>query len=107
MNWFKKLFKKKESLRDKCIAAYGEEFGECYDAINRGEAIGGFIETAAFIDMVEAVKRGEPYSPKAYTKEDIKKSAPRVTGVFIPGQNGEPDVSIKIDENGNKEVKYI
>ena len=40
MNWFKKLFKKKESLRDKCVAAYGEEFGEMYDAINRGEAIG-------------------------------------------------------------------
>ena len=95
MNWFKKLFKKKESLRDKCIAAYGEEFGECYDAINRGEAIGGFIpryKTDYNLDI---------------TEEDMKKSAPRVTGVFIPGQNGEPDVSIKIDENGNKEVKYI
>ena len=30
MNWFKKLFKKKDSLRDKCIEAYGEEFGELY-----------------------------------------------------------------------------
>ena len=67
MNWRKKLFKKKESLRDKCIAAYGEEFGELYDAINRDEAIGGFLETAAFLDMLEAVKRGEPI-----TIDDIK-----------------------------------
>ena len=72
MNWFKKLFKKKESLRDKCVAAYGEEFGEMYDAINRGEAIGGFLETAAFIDMLEAVKQGKPYAPKAYSEEEIK-----------------------------------
>ena len=62
MNWLKKLFKKKDSLRDKCVAAYGEEFGEMYDAINRGEPIGGFAETVAFIDMLEAVKKGKPIS---------------------------------------------
>lgn len=62
MNLFKRLFKKKESLRDKCVAAYGEECGELYDAINRGEAIGGFLETAVFLDMLEAVKQGNPKS---------------------------------------------
>ena len=62
MNLFKRLFKKKESLRDKCVAAYGEEYGELYDAINRGEAIGGFLETAVFLDMLEAVKQGNPKS---------------------------------------------
>ena len=98
MNWFKKLFKKKESLRDKCIAAYGEEFGEMYDAINRGQTIGGFLETAAFIDMLEAVKKGKPIdlnNPNENEKSEIK-----VTGVFIPGQHGEPDVNITFDENG-------
>jgi hypothetical protein len=97
MNWFKKLFKKKESLRDKCVAAYGEEFGEMYDAINRGEAIGGFLETAAFIDMLEAVKKGKPIDLNAKAEENNKESYPRVTGVFIPGQNGQPDVNINYD----------
>jgi len=99
MNWFKKLFKKKESLRDKCVAAYGEEFGEMYDAINRGEAIGGFLETAAFIDMLEAVKRGKPIDLN--NPDENKKSEIKVTGAFIPSQNGEPDINITIDENGN------
>lgn len=98
MNWFKKLFKKKESLRDKCVAAYGEEFGEMYDAINRGEAIGGFLETAAFLDMLEAVKKGKPIDLN--NPDENKKSEIKVTGAFIPGQNGEPDVNITIDENG-------
>lgn len=96
MNWFKKLFKKKESLRDKCVTTYGDEFGEMYDAINRGETIGGFLETAAFIDMLEAVKRGEPIK----IDDTIKpiKSKIKVTGVFIPGQNGQPDVNISFNK---------
>lgn len=98
MNWIKKLFKKKESLRDKCVAAYGEEFGEMYDAINRGEAIGGFAETCAFLDMLEAVKKGKPIDLN--NSNENKKSEIKITGAFIPGQNGEPDVNITIDENG-------
>ena len=105
MNWFKKLFKKKESLRDKCVATYGEEFGEMYDAINRGETIGGFSETVAFLDMLESVKRGEPIDFKTSFPKMI--ATPRVTGAFIPGQNGEPDVNITIDENGQATKTFI
>lgn len=96
MNWFKNLFKKKESLRDKCVTAYGDEFGEMYDAINRGETIGGFLETAAFIDMLEVVKRGEPIK----IDDTIKpiESKIKVTGVFIPGQNGQPDINISFNK---------
>ena len=99
LHLIKKFLKKKESLRDKCVAAYGEEFGEMYDVINRGETIGGFAETCAFLDMLEAVKKGNPIKlddPNEKPKSEIK-----VTGVFIPGQNGEPDVNITFDENGN------
>lgn len=46
-----------ESLRDRCIREYGEEFGELYDKIGSGESIGGFSETAAFIDMIEKQRR--------------------------------------------------
>ena len=56
----KNLFKKKPDLRAQCVEAYGEEFGEMYDAINRGETIGGFLETVMFLDMLEAVKKGKP-----------------------------------------------
>lgn len=60
----KNLFKKKPDLREQCVAAYGEEFGEMYDALSRGEAIGGFTETIMFIDMLEAVKKGKPLTLK-------------------------------------------
>ena len=105
MNWFNKLFKKKDSLRDKCVAVYGEEFGEMYDAINRGETIGGFAETVALLDMLEAVKKGKPIDLN--NPNENKKSEIRVTGAFIPGQNGEPDINITIDENGNAIKTYI
>lgn len=46
-----------ESLRDRCIREYGEEFGELYDKVGGGESIGGFLETATFIDMIEKQRR--------------------------------------------------
>ncbi len=61
---FKKKSDKNPELRAKCVEAYGEEFGEMYDAINRGETIGGFLETAMFIEMIEAVRKGKPLKPK-------------------------------------------
>ena len=36
------FFKKRKSLRDKCIEVYGEEFGEIYDALCMGVPVGGF-----------------------------------------------------------------
>ena len=48
--------RKRKSLRDKCIEAYGEEFGEIYDSICNGVPIGGFEETAIILQMIEEVK---------------------------------------------------
>lgn len=45
MKWIRNLFK---SLRQKCVDAYGEEFGEMYDMVNRGEPIGNMTETIIF-----------------------------------------------------------
>ena len=59
----KSIFKRKPSLRQQCVDAYGPEFGEMYDTLNAGGTIGGFLETACFIDMLNAVKRGEPLKP--------------------------------------------
>ena len=50
------FFKKRKSLRDKCIEAYGEEFGEIYDSLCMGVPVGGFEETIIILQMVEAVK---------------------------------------------------
>ncbi len=50
------FFKKRKSLRDKCIEAYGEEFGEIYDYLCTGVPIGGFKETAIILQMIEAVR---------------------------------------------------
>jgi hypothetical protein len=57
-DWFKK--NRKSDLREKCIQAYGEEFGEIYDTLNSGGTVGGFLETALILDMIEAVKEGDP-----------------------------------------------
>lgn len=64
--WFKR-FRKKHGLYDlrKEVAAwveknlgaeYVDEALEKYDKINRGVPIGGFQETAVFIDMIERIK---------------------------------------------------
>ena len=60
MKWFKNLFKKlspKSTLRDKVVEMYGEEAGEAYDKTNMGIPIGGFLETAIFVHMVEDARK--------------------------------------------------
>ena len=60
--WFRE--KRKPNLREQCIQAYGEEFSEIYDNLNSGIPVGGFLETALILDMIEAVKKGEPIKLK-------------------------------------------
>lgn len=50
------FFKKRKSLRDKCIEAYGEEFGKIYDSLCTGIPVGGFRDTAIILQMIEEVK---------------------------------------------------
>ena len=50
------FFRKRKSLREKCIEAYGEEFGKIYDSICMGISIGGFLETVIILQMIEEVK---------------------------------------------------
>ena len=64
MKWLKKLFKKslskstsKTALRDKLVEMYGEEAGEAYDKTNMGIPIGGLLETAVFVRMVEDARK--------------------------------------------------
>ena len=61
MRWLRKLFNKKETpkktLRDKLIEMYGEEAGICYDETCQGRPIGGFLETATFVMMVEEARK--------------------------------------------------
>ena len=58
MKWLKRLFKRSSkssqpSLRDKVVEMYGEEAGEAYDKTTMGIPIGGFLETAMFVYMIE------------------------------------------------------
>ena len=59
MKWFKKLFNKLSSkssqptLQDKLVEMYGEEAGEA----NMGIPIGGFLETAMFVYMIEDARK--------------------------------------------------
>ena len=40
-----------------CVKEYGEEFGKIYDDMNCGIPVGGFMETAAYISMIEEVRK--------------------------------------------------
>lgn len=53
------FFTKRKSLRDKCIEAYGEEFGEIYDSLCMGIPVGNFTETVIILQMIEEVKNGK------------------------------------------------
>ena len=59
MKWLKRLFNKLSSkssqptLQDKLVEMYGEKAGEAYVKINMGIPIGGFLETAMFVYMIE------------------------------------------------------
>lgn len=59
MKWFKKLFKRSSqpTLRNKLVEMYGEEAGEAYDKTNMGILIGGFLETAIFVRMIEDARK--------------------------------------------------
>ena len=59
MKWLKKLFKRSSqlTLRDKLVEMYGEAAGEAYDKTNMGIPIGGFLETAIFVRMVEDARK--------------------------------------------------
>lgn len=64
MKLFKKSKRKRYNLRSELAkwveknigAEYVDEALEKYDKINSGIPIGNFLETAAFIDMIETVK---------------------------------------------------
>lgn len=38
------------------METYGEEFGEIYDNLCKGTPVGGFMETAIILQMIEDVK---------------------------------------------------
>ena len=46
-----------DNLRQACVDKYGEEFGELYDKLGSGEAIGNYGETIIFLNMIESVKK--------------------------------------------------
>ena len=53
----KDLFRKRKDLRQLCVEEYGEEFGEMYDMVSGGQAIGNLEETMIFLSMIEKVKK--------------------------------------------------
>lgn len=58
INKLKGIFHRKKhiDLRAACVDEFGEEFGEKYDRLNRGQPIGDIIETINFLNAVEKVR---------------------------------------------------
>ena len=59
MKWLKKLFKRSSQPTrwDKLVEMYGEEASDAYDKTNMGIPIGGVLETAIFVLMVEYARK--------------------------------------------------
>ena len=62
MKWLKRLFKRSSkssqpTLQDKLVEMYGEEADEAYDKTTMGIPIGGFLETAMFVYMIEDARK--------------------------------------------------
>lgn len=51
------LWKRKKSLRQLVLEAYGDDFIKLYDAMNRGEVIGSLMFTIDAIEKIEKVKK--------------------------------------------------
>ena len=51
------LWKRKKSLRQLVLEAYGDDFIKLYDAMNRGEVIGNLMFTIDAIEKIEKVKK--------------------------------------------------
>lgn len=84
MDFFRKLKRlfTRESLRDKCVKMYGEDFGEIYDTLGSGGVVGGFAETLACLDMIEDVRNGTVREHECREQEPPTRI--EVTGVYIP-----------------------
>lgn len=71
----KTMFRKTDNLRKyskKWVAKnlgqeYVNEFLEKYDRLNSGMPIGGFVETAIFVDMIQKIKK-ERETDECYRK---------------------------------------
>ena len=79
-NWLKKLFKRKPSLREQCVAAYGEEFGEMIQAVRNTEKVLGKVDytvnqqnrkMARSLYVVKDIKKGEKF-----TSENVRSIRP-------------------------------
>ena len=46
-------------VRENIGEEYVDEFYEKYDRLNNGMPIGGFVETAVFLNMLEKIKRSD------------------------------------------------
>jgi len=57
MKLFKNWFKRKPTLRDRCVEAYGEEFGEIYDNMNRGVPVGDLGDTILYLGQIEEIRK--------------------------------------------------
>ena len=55
--WYSLRSEGADWVRDNLGAEYVSDFIEKYDSLCRGIPIGGFVETAVFLDMIEQIKK--------------------------------------------------
>lgn len=56
IKFLKRLFNKKEDLRERCINAYGEDFGKIYDLMGAGVPVGNLEETLIVLEMINRLR---------------------------------------------------
>lgn len=54
--FFRRIFRRKKDLREKCRELYGDDFVLLYDMLGSGIPIGNFHETKLFLALVEKAR---------------------------------------------------
>jgi hypothetical protein len=55
IKFLKRLFNK-DDLRERCVKAYGEDFGKIYDLMGAGTPVGNLEETLIVLEMINRLR---------------------------------------------------
>lgn len=61
INFLRRLFNFKPDLRERCVNAYGEDFGEIYDLMGTGTPVRNYEETLIILEMINRLREKDDF----------------------------------------------
>lgn len=56
IKFLKSLFNNNDDIRERCVNAYGEDFGKIYDLMGAGTPVGNLEETLIVLEMINRLR---------------------------------------------------